>query len=206
MKIASHTQNLIRRMKNTSEEVSMDMRLAVINEFNQQLTMSGWGEDLRRRIIEAGLVGYESIKRRAAENETSVHQSAAEGAVERRRKKLTGKSSWFKSAPKQRTREAPRKRPQQQSQEAKKRKPPVSVLFCPQTPNGTLARQLKEQESFLSQVSGESIKVIERSGSTIRKILVKSNPWASGSVCGDTDCLLCQTGGGKQDCSKRNSC
>ena len=82
----------------------------------------------------------------------------------------------------------------------------VSVLFCPQTPNGTLARQLKEQERFLSQVSGESIKVIERSGSTIRKLLVKSNPWASGAVCGDTDCLLCKTGGGKQDCSKRNTC
>ena len=42
-KIASHTQNLIRRMKNTSEEVSMEKRLAVINEFDRQLTMSGWG-------------------------------------------------------------------------------------------------------------------------------------------------------------------
>ena len=48
MKIASHTQNLIRRMKNTSEEVSMEQRLAVINEFNQQLAMLGWGKELRR--------------------------------------------------------------------------------------------------------------------------------------------------------------
>ena len=69
-----------------------------------------------------------------------------------------------------------------------------------------LAAQLKEQERFLSQVCGESIKVIERSGSTIRKLLVKSNPWASGTVCGDSDCLLCQTGEGKQDCGKRNCC
>ena len=184
----------------------MEQRLAVINEFDQQLTMSGWGEDLRRRIIEAGLIGYENMKRRAAENKTSVHLSAAAGAAERRRKKLTGKANWFKSAPKQRTREAPRRQPQQQSQEVKKRKPPVSVLFCPQTPNGMLAAQLKEQERFLSQVCGESIKVIERSGSTIRKLLVKSNPWASGTVCGDSDCLLCQTGEGKQDCGKRNCC
>ena len=96
--------------------------------------------------------------------------------MERRRKNLTGKANWFKSAPKQRTREAPRKRPQQQSQEAKKRKPPVSVLFCPQTPNGTLARQLKEQESFLSQVCGESVKVIERSGSTSGSFLLSLTP------------------------------
>ena len=91
------------------------------------------------------------MKKKAAENKTSVHRSAAEGAAERRRKKLTGKSNWFKSAPKQRTREAPRRRPKQQSREVKERKPPVSVLFCPQTPNGTLAKQLKEQEVFLSQ-------------------------------------------------------
>ena len=61
MKIASHTQNLIRRMKNTSEEVSMEQRLAVINEFNQQLAMLGWGKELRRQIIKAGLVGYENM-------------------------------------------------------------------------------------------------------------------------------------------------
>ena len=206
MKIASHTQNLIRRMKNTSEDVSMETRMAVINEYNQQLTMSGWGEELRRRIIEAGLVGYENMKRKAAENKTSVHRSAAEGAAERRRKKLTGKSNWFKSAPKQRTREAPKRRPQQQNREVNERKPPVSVLFCPQTPNGTLGKKLKEQEVFLSQLCGEAIKIVERSGSTIRQLLVKSNPWASGTVCGDTDCLLCKTGGGKQDCGKRNIC
>ena len=87
-------------MKNTSEEVSMEVRMAVINEFDQQLTMSGWGKELRRRIIEAGLIGYENLKRKAAVNKTSVHQSAAAGAAERRRKKLTGKANWFKSAPK----------------------------------------------------------------------------------------------------------
>ena len=193
-------------MKDTSEDVNMETRMAVIKEYNQQLTMSVWGEELRRRIIEAGLVGYENMKKKAAENKTSVHRSAAEGAAERRRKKLTGKSNWFKSAPKQRTREAPRRRPQQQSREVKERKPPVSVLFCPQTPNGTLAKQLKEQEVFLSQLCGESIKLVERSGSTIRQLLVKSNPWAAGAVCGDADCLLCKTGGGKQDCGKRNIC
>ena len=34
MKIAAHTQNLIRRLKNTSEDVNMETRLAVINKYN----------------------------------------------------------------------------------------------------------------------------------------------------------------------------
>ena len=53
----------------------METRMAVIKEYNQQLTMSVWGEELRRRIIEAGLVGYENMKKKAVENKTSVHRN-----------------------------------------------------------------------------------------------------------------------------------
>ena len=37
MKVASLVQNLIRRMKNTSELVNMDTRLKIINEYTNQL-------------------------------------------------------------------------------------------------------------------------------------------------------------------------
>ena len=40
-KIASHTQNLIRRMKCTSERLPMDSRVIVINDFCRQLISSG---------------------------------------------------------------------------------------------------------------------------------------------------------------------
>ena len=119
------------------------------------------------------------MKRRAAENKTSVHQSAAAGAAERRRKKLTRKANWFISAPKQRTREAPRRQPQQQGQEVKKRKPPVSVLFCPQTPNGMLAAQLKEQERFLSKVCGESIKVMFFARNFIQSFVIDTRQYCT---------------------------
>ena len=51
----------------------------------------------------AGLVGYENMKIAAEEAGGSIHKGAAEGAVERRRKKLVGKATWFKGSSKQKT-------------------------------------------------------------------------------------------------------
>ena len=85
-----------------------------------------------------------------------IHKSAAEGAVARRRKKLVGRSSWFKNPPKSNTKEGPKhhfkKRP-----DVKERKAPVSVLFSPQTPFGALANKLKEKEKLLLELCGETI-------------------------------------------------
>ena len=206
-KIASHTQNLIRRMKCTSELLPMESRIVVIDEFCRQLISSGWGRDQVDKIVTAGLLGYENIKLEAKKSGMGIHKSAAEGAVARRRKKLVGKSSWFKNPPKSKTKEGPKHHFKKRS-EVRQRKAPVSVLFCPQTPYGALANKLKENEKLLSELCGETVKIVERSGTTIKQILVKSNPWQKGTVCSraETDCLLCKTGKGKWDCRKRNLC
>ena len=116
-----------------------------------------------------------------------------------------GRSSWFKNPPKPNTKESPKHHFKKKSN-VKERKVPVSVLFCPQTPFGALANKLKETEKLLSELCGETVKIVERSGTTIKQILVKSNPWQKGTVCSraETDCLLCQTGKGKWDCRKRS--
>ena len=104
VKVASLTQNLIRRMKNTSEFLSLGERLAVIEQFTEQVLKSGYSREQTVRIVTAGLVGYEN-KVMAKKLGCGLHKNAAEGAIERRRTKLIGKSSWFKSAPKSKTRE-----------------------------------------------------------------------------------------------------
>ena len=47
------------------------------------------------------------------------------------------------------------------------------------------------------------MKIVERSGSTIKQLLIKSNPWSSGN-CGRSQCHPCETGDGKQTCQQRN--
>ena len=202
VKVASLTQNLIRRMKNTSEFLSLGERLAVIEQFTEQVLKSGYSREQTVKIVTAGLVGYENMKVTAEKSGCGLHKNAAEGAVERRRKKLIGKSSWFKSAPKSKTKEtrsSQRKagviKPQTQT--------PVTVLFVSQTPHGALAAKLKEQEIELTKLSKEKVKIVERSGSTIKQLLIKSNPWSSGN-CGRSQCHPCKTGDGKQTCQQRN--
>ena len=120
----------------------------------------------------AGLTGYENMKQAAQESGSGIHKGAAEGAVERRRKKLVGKSSWFKSSPKQKASRVER---------PGKRKIGV-VGDKPLTPSLRPPR-------------------VQRSGCTVRQLLIRSNPWGQGH-CGrpEGECPPCETADGKQNC------
>ena len=187
-------------MLNTSEHVDIKTRVDIVDEFTKQLLNSGYDWDQVRRIIVSGLTGYENMLSRARRNGSGIHRSAAEGAQARRQKKLLAKSSWFRSPPKTDSCSGPRKGNQEPR---KPREEPVSVIFVPQTRFGALAAKLKQDEVALTQITGEKLKVTERSGTTIRQLLISSNPWQAGD-CGKESCLVCRHGDGKQVCSKRN--
>ena len=77
-----------------------------------------------------------------------------------------------------------------------------TVLFVPQTPGGVLADMLRQAERQMADILGDTIKIVEKSGVTLRRVLHKSNPWA-GVNCGRGDCLPCRSGDVK-DCTRRN--
>ena len=65
-------------------------------------------------------------------NQRTAEKGVAEGAVERRRKKLVSKSSWFEGSPKQKTRvENTGKRRTGAGDTGDKPLTPVTVLFVP---------------------------------------------------------------------------
>ena len=83
-----------------------------------------------------------------------------------------------------------------------------AVMFVPYTPNGKLAKLLRENEEKLSELTSTKLKIVERTGTKLQDILTKSNPW-QGTDCTRKNCLLChtKTRTGKlqsQECSKRN--
>ncbi len=91
-KIASLTQEVVRRMKNTSEEVSNGERVAILNVYHQRLELSQYSLDASRRIMVAGIQGYERIRDRAAKTGGNINRSEEEGAAGRYKKKLLGKT------------------------------------------------------------------------------------------------------------------
>ena len=84
-----------------------------------------------------------------------------------------------------------------------------AVIFVPHTEGSVLAKALRELEELMFKITGYRIKIQERAGTPLERILHKSNPW-SGQDCMRESCLLCTTkavtGKNKtQDCHRRNA-
>ena len=78
-KVASLTQNLMRRMKNTSEDVDNSVRVDIVNAFSSQLKVSGYSDDQNARIVKAGLTGYENLLKKCKLGKAKMHRLASEG-------------------------------------------------------------------------------------------------------------------------------
>jgi hypothetical protein len=100
MMVATLSQEVIRRMMNTSEQLDMRDRNMVVDNYAQKLSNSGYNVEQSRKMIVSGLTGYE---RRLAlsRNKESVkwrplHEGAKYNAKARRNKKMISKNNWYK--------------------------------------------------------------------------------------------------------------
>ena len=202
-KVASLTQNLMRRMKNTSEDVDDSVRIDVVNAFSSQIKASGYSDEQNIKIVKAGLTGYENLLQKCKLGKAKMHRLASEGYESRRRKKLLGKSNWFKKKSQREKYTFPRKPETEKKSKQSEEIETVTVIFVSQTPNGELAKRLQKAENKIAKFTGERVRICERGGKTIREILHKSNPWSGGN-CGRRNCLPCVNGDGKQDCFVKN--
>ena len=83
-------------MKNTSLDVDMKERISIINKYHKRLQRSGYELQQIKKIISAGLLGWERIKKIAAESGGNINRSASETFIKRNRNRLLGKSTWFR--------------------------------------------------------------------------------------------------------------
>ena len=204
-KVASLSQDLIRRLKNTSQELSQQVKNEIVDQYCTKMASSGYSRNQMHRIVTAGLRGFEKLSRK------QMHRPAATTKVERNRKKLTGKTQWFRNrrkndqknkAGKPHGRRPPTAQRCPGSTREQKETRTTSVLFVEQTPNGELARRFREAEVELSKLTGFRIKIVERNGTKVKNILHVTNPWAEGK-CERAGCYPCATGETKC-CYKRN--
>ena len=228
-KMASLSQDLIRRMKNTTERLDLKHRIAIIDKYAAKILSSGYSRVQTRRIVVAGLTGYERALARHRSGIFPLRRSAKAGAKSRNRKKLLAKTSWFKdrkneSSPEKKmtTMEKPRKEQEKKTaqlgqvrtgkpatpspirgEEAQARIPVTTVLFVEQTPGGEYARRMREAEEVLARITGWRVKIVERSGTTMKQLLVKADPW-DGGTCGREECMPCKSGEDNSKCFKRN--
>ena len=174
-----------------------------------------------REIVVCGLLGLERKRKRRKREGQKFHRRAKNTLSQRTVKKLTGKQSWYKMKPRDEIEEMEKRKEhkeriemeklekkKKQDKTQKKQSDPKAVIFVPYTPNSALAKELRLVEESMENLTGTRIKIVEKAGIQLKRILVKTNPWA-GSDCKRDDCLICQTreeaGEGKgMTCWKRN--
>ena len=153
LKQSSLAQEVIRRMSNTLEHVTLvdrkrdteadkyvtkEMVVEILDRFMDKLARSGYQVHKRQEIIKAGLTGYKrKLIRSLNENNGLKHASGAPGLEDRRIGRILDLSRWFRKVSKGDTRVSGDCQSGGQS-----RSSPVTVLFVPRTPGGELIRRL----------------------------------------------------------------
>ena len=212
-KIQILSQDLVRRLHNTKEDLPVAFKMEIIDGYAQKVTNGGYSLDQTRRIIIAGIKGYYAKlrRRRKEEGRYRIHLTAEESRGHRIRKKLIGKSSWFRNTRKRNQEDVVKKTSGTKRKSGKSGRAPSetsirtrSVLFIPQTSGGELARRTREVLERLQPAMGYKVKVVERTGTSLQQKLSQTAIWA-GEKCGRDYCVTCNQGGEELPLCTRSS-
>ena len=145
--------------------------------------------------------GYKAKVKRAIEEGRKLHRPARDSFGERARRKLTSKSNWFRKPRVKSGGGLPSRRGARENKEAELRT--STVMFIPRTSEGALINRLRGVERDMRKVVGSSMRLVERAGTHLKSLLVKSNPWASNG-CGREMCTSCSQEKKGGECSRRS--
>ena len=101
-KIQILTQEVVRRLGNTTEGLPDVVYQDIIDGFCQKLYNSVYKEDQIRRIVVAGIRGWGGRITRCLAEGRRVRRTARDSQEQRMRTKLIGKTTWFKKRKEQR--------------------------------------------------------------------------------------------------------
>merc|ERR1711911_527563 len=206
-KIAILSNDLLRRLSNCSETVENSEKVKIVDDYIETLNVSGYSEKEIKEIIESGLTGFVRKVERLRKAGVPFHRPATTTLQSRIKKKLLEKTNWYKQKPKDKEGQNKKKKLSGKvATSLEDENTPVSVMFCPQTPHGELARRLREADKKLKEVTKDAVKIVERAGTKLRFLLHKSNPFDNGTTkCERTSCLICDNPLNKKyRCDKRN--
>ena len=172
----------------------------------------------RREIFKAGLLGYKrKALRMISDSGFSKHQLGSRFMDMRRLRKQADKCTWYKRRGKgdMLEKKSDFEKDQVDSMADSKRrngdevvlsgtgptnvksKPsnkPVAVLFVQRTEGGKLLREMRKKEEKINKVTEDNIRLVERAGTPLERILVNKNPWAK-DRCDGINCGICGESG-----------
>ena len=192
-KIQILSQDMIRRLLNTKEELGAKNRGAVIDRYARKLLLIGFDKEQTRKIVKNGIKGFEGKKRSRLSRGLPLRNTATRSSKNRFLKKLVGKTTWYKkknksTAPSVGANNAAEKGAKKDKKVQEQVFEPQTVLFVEYSKNGELASKLRELMKRLAHTIGFNVKVVERTGASLRNQFPTTTLW-DGSHCGREECV-----------------
>ena len=229
-KIQCLSNDLVRRLLNTKEELPVEYRAGVVDRYGCKLLTSGYSYAQTVKILANGAKGYLAKVRRAkAQGRSRLHRTSEESNQGRNRKKLLGKTAWYRDKKTEKGEQPDSKEEGGNSgsiyrgrggsklehgtkkrryeavepEGAKMKKLKTrGVVFVEQTPRGELACALREQLNNIEFTLGFKLRVVEKTGRSLLSCFPQTKTWG-GAPCGRTECITCTQGGEElPDCTR----
>ena len=182
-KIKIVSNDLIRRLLNSSRELGASERCRVTDQYAQKLLNSGYRLEQSRKILVSGIKGYGSKVERCRKQGRRLYRTSKDSWGARIKKKLLGNANWYKKNKKNNDQDYPgsknsneknKKNTKTWEQKSVEHK---TVIFVEYTREGELGNRLRELYNRLSGMLGFNIKVVERAGSTLRSQFPVTTLW-----------------------------
>ena len=94
-KMATLSQEIIRRMENTGRSSSIESRVEIINRYVMKLRRSGYNENDRKELVESGLRGYYRKVEREEKGGEKVNKDARRRRGDKMWRKMIQKTKWY---------------------------------------------------------------------------------------------------------------
>jgi hypothetical protein len=167
-----HVNEVVRRILNTSSRLEWSSYTAhALIDYFAWMKVAGYNEKYRKRTLQQGLRIYDKMLEDARDGVRPVQWPKNWQPIERRRKKRDKKQSWAT------------------------KNGCVAPIIIHSTPNSELLYLLREVAEAEAQ-PGIKFNIIEKGGKTVKRMVQKSNPIATGGCIGG-DCLACKGRRGK---------
>jgi hypothetical protein len=153
-------------MRNVSRICPYEERKEKIQTFIHRMQFSGYSKSERHHVYTKAKQRYDEMIRKDEQGIQPLYRSRGWNREERQKEKEEKRKNWFRRG---------------NDSEA--------VMFVDATPNEELAKRCRD--AFKAQ--GLKVKVVERTASTVKRTLVKSNPFKK-KGCQKPSCNLCKAG------------
>ena len=167
VKFSTYRQEVVRVLKNTAVHLPWSRKASLLSDLSHRMQLAGYKEGFRAKVISEGIVGYVKKVSLAFNNNSPLNRPNHVIAANKKKKRDRLRNSTSNQC--------------------------QSVLFVPATPGSVLARSIRQCEERNAQGRQVRIKVVERSGRSVKNTLAPNYPWKP-QFCNDSDCFPCSSG------------